>query len=139
MYRHEVGTNRDTANIDAIFESAYMPINDPQVRKTFYKLDLYLKPEGSFNCSASIKLDRNDANTIQPAAFTITGTGGGAVYGSTESIFGTSLYSSPGDETYKNNLIGSGRTVALRIEDNSTNASFTLDTAILEFTTEDRQ
>jgi hypothetical protein len=139
VYRHEVGTNRDTANIDAIFESAYMPINDPQVRKTFYKLDLYLKPEGSFNCSASIKLDRNDANTIQPAAFTITGTGGGAVYGSTESIFGTSLYSSPGDETYKNNLIGSGRTVALRIEDNSTNASFTLDTAILEFTTEDRQ
>jgi hypothetical protein len=92
-----------------------------------------------FTCSASIKLDRNDANVIQPAAFTITGTGGGAVFGSTESIFGTSLYTSPNDETYKNNLIGSGKTVALRIEDNSANASFTLDTAILEFTTEDRQ
>jgi hypothetical protein len=38
--------------------------------------------------TASIKLDRNDANVIQPAAFTITGTGGGAVFGSTESIFG---------------------------------------------------
>ncbi len=72
--------------------------------KTFYKLDLYLKPEGLFTCSASIKLDRNDANVIQPAAFTITGTGGGAVFGSTESIFGTSLYTSPNDETYKNNL-----------------------------------
>ena len=139
VYRHEVGSNRDSGNIDAIFESAYMPINDPQVRKTFYKLDLYLKPEGAFTCDASIKLDRNDANVIQPAAFTITGTGGGAVFGSTESIFGTSLYSSPNDETYKNNLIGSGKTVALRIEDNSANASFTLDTAILEFTTEDRQ
>jgi len=139
VYRHEVGSNRDSNNIDAIFESAYMPVNDPQVRKTFYKLDLYLKPEGLFTCSASIKLDRNDANVIQPAAFTVTGTGGGAVFGSTESIFGTSLYTSPNDETYKNNLIGSGKTVALRIEDNSANASFTLDTAILEFTTEDRQ
>ncbi len=32
VYRHEVGSNRDSNNIDAIFESAYMPVNDPQVR-----------------------------------------------------------------------------------------------------------
>jgi len=116
-----------------------MPINDPQVRKTFYKLDLYLKPEGTLSLTAGIKLDRNDANVIQPPVFTITGTGGGAIYGSTSAIYNTSVYSTPTDETYKTNLVGSGATVALRIEDNSSNPSFTLDTAVLEYTIEDRQ
>jgi len=139
VYKQEVGTNRDGSAIDALYESAYMPINDPQIRKTFYKLDLYIKPEGSFTCTASIRLNRNDANKIQPAVFEITGTGGGAIYGSSESIFGTSLFSTVEDETYKNNLIGSGTTVALRIEDNSTNASFTLDTAVLEYTIENKK
>lgn len=139
IYRQEVGTNRDGDTIDAIYESAYMPITDPQVRKTFYKLDLFIKPEGSFTANAGIKLNRNDANKIQPAVFAITGTGGGSIYGSGNSIFGTSLYNVIEDETYKNNLIGSGTTVALRVEDNSSNASFTLDTAVLEFTIEDKK
>jgi len=139
VYKQETGTSRNGASIDAIFESAYMPINDPQVRKTFYKLDLYLKPEGTLSLTAGIKLDRNDANVIQPPVFTITGTGGGAIYGSTSAIYNTSVYSTPTDETYKTNLVGSGATVALRIEDNSSNPSFTLDTAVLEYTIEDRQ
>jgi hypothetical protein len=139
IYKKEVGSNRDGSAIDAIYESAYMPITDPQVRKTFYKLDLYIKPQGSFTCKASTRLNRNDANKIQPPVFDITGTGGGATYGSTQSIFGTSLFSTVEDETYKNNLMGSGTTVALRIEDNSTNASFTLDTAILEYTIENKK
>lgn len=139
VYKQEVGSTRDGNNIDAIYESAFMPINDPQVRKTFYKLDTYIKPEGAFTCDVSIRLDRNKANSIQPQPISLSGSGGAVVYGDTSSIFGTSLYSTPEDETFENNIIGSGTTVALRIEDNSTNASFTLDTAVLEFGTNERR
>jgi len=43
------------------------------------------------------------------------------------------------DKVYNLNVIGSGKTVALRISDNSTNPTFTLDTALLEFRQNDRQ
>ena len=139
VYKQEVGSTRDSSSIEAIYESAFMPISDPQIRKTFYKLDTYIKPEGSFTCDVSLKLDRNEPNVIQPQPVTLSGSGGGFVYGDAGSVFGTALYSTPGDQTFFNNIIGSGTTVALRIEDNSTNASFTLDTAVLEFSTNERR
>jgi hypothetical protein len=43
------------------------------------------------------------------------------------------------DTVYNSNVIGSGKTVAIRIEDSSTNPTFTLDTALLEFRQNDRQ
>jgi hypothetical protein len=43
------------------------------------------------------------------------------------------------DKVYNLNVIGSGKTVALRISDNSTNPTFTLDTSLLEFRQNDRQ
>ena len=43
------------------------------------------------------------------------------------------------DNVYSESVIGSGKTVALRVTDNSTNPTFTLDTAVLEFRQNDRQ
>ena len=43
------------------------------------------------------------------------------------------------DKIYNTNIIGSGKTISLRIEDATTNPTFTLDTALLEFSQEDRQ
>ena len=43
------------------------------------------------------------------------------------------------DKIYNTNLIGSAKTIAIRIEENSTNPTFTLDTALLEYRQNDRQ
>ena len=43
------------------------------------------------------------------------------------------------DTIYVNNVIGSGKTVTLRIEDNTTTANYRLDTALLEYANNDRQ
>ena len=43
------------------------------------------------------------------------------------------------DKVYNTNIIGSGKTVAIRLEDFSNNPTFTLDTALLEYSQEDRQ
>ena len=39
---------------------------------------------------------------------------------------------------FSRQLIGSGRNLALSIEDSSTNASFTLDTAVIEYALNNR-
>lgn len=140
VYSMDIGTNRDGGSIDAIYESPYMPINDPQVRKTFYKLDMYIKPFGSINIKAGIKFNQGRADYIQPATLDIIQTGGGTgIYGENTSIYGVATYGAPRTQSYLNQIIGSGETVAIRIEDNSTDASFLLDTAVFEFSTNDRQ
>lgn len=140
VYNMDIGTSRDGANIDAIYESPFMPINDPQVRKTFYKLDLYIKPFGAINITCNLRFNQNRVGYVQPAAFNVIQTGGSAgIYGENTSLFGTALYGAPRTQSYLNQVIGSGETVAIRIEDRSSDASFLLDTAVFEFATNDRQ
>ena len=143
VYKMEQGNSFDGQPIEAIYESPYMPITDPQVRKTFYKLTTYIDPTGSFSFDLSVKYDftrLNNQNLIQPTSVTVTSTGlAVSSYGSVSSVFGSTTYGGALDKIYQNQIIGSGKTIAIRIEDNSTSPTFTLDTALLEFTQNDRQ
>lgn len=222
VYRMENGNSFDSANIEAIYESPFFPITDPQIRKTIYKLTYYIDPNGTLDISSNLKFDFEQSRTdvIQPATFSIqTNSTGVSIYGAAASIFckrqkftatasqtafviqdveytvgtdvakvsvtingvattaftvasvadgdnfditvtlssGASLddevviilippsinsettFGGEIDKVYISNVIGSGKTVAIRITDNSVNSSFTLDTAILEFSQQDRQ
>lgn len=140
VYRMESGTSRDGDNVVAIYESPFMPITDPQKRKTFYKLDLYIKPFGAINIDCNVRYNQNSTTKIQPPTIQIISTaGGGGFYGNNLAIFGTTAYGKPRTQSFDNNIIGSGNTVALRIEDDSSNSAFLLDTAIFEFAENDRK
>ena len=143
IYVLDTGSDFDGADIEAIYESPYMPISDPQVRKTFYKMTLYAEPTGSMELDVNLKYDfASGTNTavIQPGTINISSTGTSVfLFGASNSVFNTSTFGGELDNVYNTNIIGSGKTIALRIEDNSTNPTFTLDTALLEFRQNDRQ
>lgn len=143
VYTMNTGNSFDGDPIEAIYESPYMPISDPQLRKSFYKMTLYTEPTGNMQLDLNLKFDFDSPNnraTIQPDTITIGSTNSGIFeYGAADAVFGTATYGGEIDKVYNKNVIGSGKTVAIRIEDTSTNPTYTLDTAILEFTQEDRQ
>lgn len=143
VYTMESGSTFDGSNIRAIYESPFMPITDPQVRKTFYKLTLYAEPSASMELTLNVKYDfdsSTDTKVVQPATQQITGTGSSIFFfGASSSIFNTATYGGELDKIYNTNIVGSGKTISLRIEDSTTNPTFTLDTALLEFSQEDRQ
>jgi len=138
LYTMETGSSFDGSNIEATYESPYIPVTDPQTRKTFYKLTMYIEPTSGFDMDLHLKLDLGSRNTVQPAAINLSTSGGGLAYYGT-AVYGTDSYGGSLDNVYVNNVIGSGKTVALRIDDHSTNSTFTLDTALLEFSQNDRQ
>ena len=144
-YIYEMNTGSDFSGsvIEAIYESPFMPISDPQVRKTFYKMTLYAEPTGSMELDVNLKYDfasGTSTSVIQPQTFNITSTGNTVfLFGGSSSVFGTATFGGELDSVYNSNIIGSGKTVAIRIEDNSNNPTFTLDTALLEYRQNDRQ
>ena len=140
------GSTFDGSNIESIFQSAFMPINDPQVRKTFYKAVLFIDPEGTIDLDLDLKYDfesttRND--TLQPATINIatpsTTTGSFFGAGTNFAASGGGTFGGTLEKVYPVNVIGSGDTVALRITDTTSNPSFTLDTCVLEYKQNDRQ
>ena len=143
VYVLDTGSDFDGASIEAIYESPFMPLTDPQLRKTFYKMTLYAEPTGSMSLDVNLKFDFASGTStavVQPQTITISSTGNSVfLYGGTGSVFGAATFGGELDAIYNTNIIGSGKTVALRIEDNSTNPTFTLDTALLEFRQNDRQ
>jgi hypothetical protein len=140
VYEMETGSSFDGANIEAIYESPFMPINDPQIRKTFYKMTLYATPTGNTSIGLNIKYDFDSDTAIQPSTQVISSTGTSVFfYGASNARYNTATYGGELDKVYNTNLIGSAKTIAIRIEDNSTNSTFTLDTALLEYRQNDRQ
>lgn len=137
IYRMDSGSSFDGEDIEAIFETPYMPINDPKIRKTIYKHTLYAKPTGLFEIELTLKFDYNQPNSSKPPTITITGDGTTSIFGS--AIFGTSLFGGSVDEEYYNNVLGSGFTVALNYREKSTNPSYNLNFVILEFRNNERR
>ena len=143
VYELDTGADFDGSIIEAIYESPFMPLTDPQARKTFYKMAIYADPLGSMTLDVNLKYDFDTGvgiGSIKPDTFTVSSSGDAVfIFGTTTSVFGTSTFGGELDKIYNTNIIGSGKTIAIRIEDGTTNPSFTLDTAILEFRQNDRQ
>jgi hypothetical protein len=144
VYKLESGSSFDGSNIEAIYQSPFMPIDDPQVRKSIYKMALYVDTAGSFNVNVNFYFDlfkvKNYNVDIQPATIVLESSSAGVfIYGNSNSVYGTALYGSELDKIYDTPVIGAGNTFSFKIEDNSTNSSHSLDTAVFEYATFDRR
>jgi len=72
LYQMEDGNSFDGSNISAEYLSPFMPINDPRIRKTVYKANLFTDPQGAVNFTFNLKFDFDELNSVQPAAITFS-------------------------------------------------------------------
>ena len=72
LYKMEDGNSFDGSNISAEYLSPYLPINDPRVRKTVYKANLFTDPQGAVNFDFNLKFDFDELNSVQPATISFS-------------------------------------------------------------------
>jgi hypothetical protein len=140
VYQMESGNSFDGANISASFATPFIPVNDPRLRKTFYKMFLYTDPQGSFTADVSLKYDFEEADVIQPASITFNNASGAdalAFYG--EAKYGTGEYGGTIQRLFDSQLIGSGFVVSLVFSSESTNPPYSLDALTFEYGTYGRR
>lgn len=139
LYQMEDGNNFDGANIQTTFATPYMPINDPRVRKTFYKAYLYTDPQGSVSFDMSLKLDFDQKDSIQPTEIDFANSTGQVAFYGQASYGSTEVYSTKLLTLFETQLIGSGFTGSIQFESDSTDPPFSLDAITIEFGTNTRR
>lgn len=138
LYKMESGNSFNGSNIETTFATPYMPISDPRIRKTFYKMFLYTDPQGSVSFDATLKLDFDQNNSVQPSAISLNNTTGAvSIYGN--STFGTATFGSKLQTLFESQLVGSGFVVSLQYTTDSTDPPFSLDAITLEYGTNTRR
>jgi len=140
VYRMESGNSFNGSDIVATFSTPFVPMTDPRLRKTFYKMFLYTDPTGSVTTSANLKLDFDDEGVIQPDTITLSNdTGAVGFYGSPTATYGTARYGTKLKKLFQTQVVGSGFTVSLQFISESIDPPFSLDAATLEYATFDRR
>ena len=139
VYRMESGNSFDGEDIEAIFETPYMPINDPKIRKTIYKHTLYAKPTGSMNLTCLLKFDYSQPNSSPSSPFDIAGSTSVSTYGSVTTKYGTAVYGNVAEEQFYNNVVGSGFVIAIRYYDKSQRPPFNINFVVLEYRNNERR
>lgn len=138
VYQLEQGNSFDGQNIAATFATPYVAINDPRVRKTFYKLFLYTDPAGGVDIDMNLKFDFDTADSVQPATINISNAAGSITFFG-EGNYGSAVYGGKLTKLFLTQVIGSGLSVSLVFSSDNQDAPFTFDAATLEFSTHDRR
>jgi len=139
LYQMEEGNSFGGSNIQTTFATPYMPINDPRVRKTFYKMFLYTDPQGSVSFDVSLKLDFDQKNSVQPTQIDFNNATGTVAFMGQATFGSTAVYSSKLKTLFETQIIGSAFVVSLQYTSDSTDPPFSLDAITLEYATNTRR
>jgi hypothetical protein len=136
VYLMESGSTFDGEEIRSEFFTPYMAVNDPAVRKTGYALRTYLDPEGPYSGTVTLEYDFGSPGKIQPASNSLQGGGSFSLWG--DFVWNQSTWGGTPETVSRNQVIGSFFNVSIKYSFEG-GPPFVIDTAILEYSTEDRK
>ena len=137
VYEMENGPSFDGEPITCIYQTPFFAVNDPQLRKTFYKHSAYIKASGPLHIEASLVLDYGSASP-QPSFFSIEqNTTTLTIWG--QFLWAEGTWNAAVTSVFPTNLVGSAFTASLRYVETSNDLPYVIDTIVLEYRTNDRK
>jgi len=141
LHRMENDTSSfDGNNIATTFATPFYPINDPRVRKTIYKAQFYLDPEGRVNFDLNLKFDFDESGAVVMPAVTFTNASSNQAQFYGIGAYGSATFGAKLQKVFSAQTTGSGNTISAQFEaDNNTDVPYALDALTLEYATHARR
>ena len=143
VYKQETGNEltraSTTATIDSFYRSPDLHMGDPGIRKKMQRVIFNYDNTGNVSATFKLVYDFADPNSPQPSSFSLTTGAGVALYDLAATTYGTAVYDSSGASLVRQPVEGSGFTVAVRLDDTSTNPPLELKGYEMEFIPGDRR
>lgn len=135
VYRMDQGSDFDGTEITSSYWTPYLSFNDPTLRKTLYKVNLYFSPEGDITGVLNVNFNQNSSGKVQPAAISFSASGGGVTWDSFS--WDSGVFADAPNANIDKQLVGSGFNASLQFEFEGGDP-FIFDTIMIEFKTEGR-
>ena len=137
VHRQEQGTSFDGNDIFSVYQTPYLHMQDPEVRKIIHTVSTYLRSEGDSQIVLSVVYDYGDFDTLSPTNYTLTTAGAAAYY--SESLYDSSaIFDGNPSPVQRTNLSGSGKSVSFKYVTNDTSASHSIQGLVVTFGVGDR-
>ena len=138
VYRQEDGNNFNGSNIFSLFQTPYVYMNDPEVRKNIYSINTYLRAEGILNVIMGVEYDYGDTDILNPTDFDFT-TAGAAAYYDRATYDAAEIYDGNPSPIRSTNVSGSGKSVSIRYVTNTDQPSHTIQAYSITYGVGDRR
>lgn len=138
VHRQELGTSFNGEPIFSLYQTPFLYMQDPELRKTIYEVATYLRSEGDNEIALSVLYDYEDFNTLSPSNYTLTTEGAAAYYN--EALYNsTAIFDGNPAPVVRTTISGSGKSVSFKYVSNDINASHSIQGLVITFGVGDRR
>ena len=138
VYRQEDGNNFNGSNIFSLYQTPYVYMEDPEVRKTIHSVNTYLRAEGVLTVVMALEYDYGDTDVTNPTDFSFT-TAGAAAYYDKALYDAAEIYDGNPSPIRSTNVSGSGKSVSIKYVTNSDQPSHTIQAYSITYGVGDRR
>tara|TARA_B100001939_G_C16941351_1_gene618422 strand:+ start:1316 stop:3100 length:1785 start_codon:yes stop_codon:yes gene_type:complete len=138
VYRQEDGNNFNGDDIFSLYQTPYVYMEDPEVRKTIHSVNTYLRAEGVLTVVMALEYDYGDTDVTNPTDFSFTTVGAAAYYD--KALYDAAeIYDGNPSPIRSTNVSGSGKSVSIKYVTNSDQPSHTIQAYSITYGVGDRR
>lgn len=138
VHRQETGTTFDGEAIFSLYQTPYVYMDDPVVRKLYYDVHTYMRSEGEVVVNIGIEFDYGDSSISKPTDYEFTTTGAASYWGLAE-YDTTDIYDGNPSPVRKTNLQGSGSSISITYVTTEAQPSHTIQSYVVSYSLADRR
>jgi len=140
VFKQEEGSSFGGSDILSVYQTPFYFMQDPELRKVFYRVKTFLKSEGESTISVGIEYNFGDAEIFTPSNFELTTAGAASFFDASSTIYDdTAIYDGNPTPIRSTNISGSGDSISVSYVTNSTSPSHTIQAVSILYGTGDRR
>ena len=136
--RQETGNDFNGADIFSYFQTPFVYMEDPEVRKTIYNINTYMRSEGVVTIAMGLEYDYGDTALTLASDYAINTEGAAAFYDNAK-FNAEEIYDGNPSPVRSTNVSGSGKSVSIKYVTNGTDPSHTIQAFSVTYGTGDRR
>jgi len=136
--RQETGDDFNGSSIFSYFQTPFIYMEDPGVRKNVYNITTYMRSEGLVNIAMGIEYDYGDTSLTLASDYAITTEGAAAFYDKAK-FDSEEIYDGNPSPIRSTNVSGSGKSISIKYVTNGTDPSHTIQAFSITYGLGDRR
>ena len=138
VHRQETGFTFEGNPIFSLYQTPYLYMDDPILRKVYYDLNTYMRSEGQVTVNVGVEFDYGDSDILAPTDATFNTEGAAALWG-LATYDASDIFDGNPSPVRKTNLQGSGDSISLTYVTTEAQPSHTIQSFVISYTLADRR